>query len=503
MPAHSAMPWGWSSARGKILSGAWLGVLTYVIPPGLADEAVGDGLAWEMRLRSLPARVTLYFTLGLCLFSGTSYSGVFSQVTAGLGLTVPATTALTAARRRLGDKPLESLLRRLCAPLSPGCEPWSHVAGLLAVAWDGTGITVADTAANAAAFGRPGTPRRNGAPPAPQIRLVMLIACGTRAVLGAAAGPCRGKGTGERALAGQLTRHLRAGMLLLADRGFYSWGLWNAAAATRAALLWRMPGVLHLPVVQELPDGSFLSRIQDPDQVRARALRNAGRRRLRRPLPPDTAPVGGITVRVIEYALTVAGDDGTSRTERYRLLTTLLDCRAFPAAVLAGAYSRRWATETGWRECKAYLRGPGRALRGKTPALARQELWALLAVYQAVRVLIARAAAGAGLDPARISFTAALDAARRTMSTPRRHLRASLDAAEAEILSALVPERPHRICARTVKHIPFARWPARKTSQPPAPRRATRTATITPPGTSTPASPGQHKQPPTTKNQPP
>ena len=42
--------------------------MAYVIPPELADEAVGDGLAWEMRLRSLPARLTLYFTLGLCLF---------------------------------------------------------------------------------------------------------------------------------------------------------------------------------------------------------------------------------------------------------------------------------------------------------------------------------------------------------------------------------------------------------------------------------------------------
>jgi hypothetical protein len=264
-----------------------------------------------------------------------------------------------------------------------------------------------------------------------------------------------------------------------------------------------MPGVLHLPVVQELPDGSFLSRIEDPAQVQRRSLRNAGRRRRKPPLPPDTAPVPGITVRVIEYALTVTGDDGASRTERYRLATTLLDWRACPAATLAGAYCRRWAIETGWRECKTYLRGSGRALRGKTPALARQELFALLAVYQAIRVLIARAAAGAGLDPARVSFTAALDAARRTMSAPRRQLRASLEAAESEILSALVPERPHRICPRTVKRIPFARWPARKRGQAPLPRRATRTATITPPGTSTPTTKHQHKQPATTQTQPP
>ena len=84
MRAHRAMPWGWLSARGLALSGAWLGVLTHVVPPELVDEAVADGLAWEMRLRSLPARFTAYFTLGLCLFTGEPYQGVARQVTAGI-----------------------------------------------------------------------------------------------------------------------------------------------------------------------------------------------------------------------------------------------------------------------------------------------------------------------------------------------------------------------------------------------------------------------------------
>ena len=48
---------------------------------------------------------------------------------------------------------------------------------------------------------------------------------------------------------------------------------------------------------------------------------------------------------------------------------------------------------------RKHLRGPGRVLRGRTPELARQELWAYLAVYQAIRAIIVRAAAGAGLDP--------------------------------------------------------------------------------------------------------
>lgn len=81
-----------------------------------------------------------------------------------------------------------------------------------------------------------------------------------------------------------------------------------------------------------------------------------------------------MTVRVIAFTLTVTEDDGTARTQRCRLLTTLLDHRACPAGELAAAYARRWAIETGWREVKTYLRGSRRALRGKTPDLAYQEI---------------------------------------------------------------------------------------------------------------------------------
>ena len=166
----------------------------------------------------------------------------------------------------------------------------------------------------------------------------------------------------------------------------------------------------------ELPDGSWLTHINDPAAVRARAHKNGQRRRRGSTLPPETGPLPGITVRVIQYVLTVTTEDGRTRTERYRLITTLTDWRACPAAELAACYAWRWAIETGYRECKTYLRGPGRILRGRTPALARQELWAYLAVYQAIRAIIVRAAAGAGLDPDRISFTATLNAAQRTMT---------------------------------------------------------------------------------------
>jgi len=514
VPVHIAMPADRAPARERIRKDTWLGILTYVVPRGLVEEALrpaaeaARGLPRERqpRQRLLTPLVTVYFTLGLCLFCGAPYAVVFGRVTAGLKVLAPATAALSRARARLGSEPLKSLFEALCSPLTPRAEAWSHVCGLLAVAWDGTGIALADTPENAEAFGRPAAGgKKKGPPPAPSARVVMLVACGTRAVLGAAAGPFRGKDTAERALARQLLSRLHEGMLLIADKGFYSYSLWNAAAASGAGLLWRAVDSMHLPVVRELPDGSFLTHVNDPREVSRRSHKNGHRRRRGSRLGLDDSPLpGGTTARVIEFTLTVEEDDGTVRRERYRLLTTLEDHRACPAAELAAAYARRWAIETGWREVKTYLRGSGRALRGKTPDLARQEIWALLAVYQALRALIARAAAGAGLDPARVSFTAALRTARASVNTPRRGLRDALDAADTELRAALVPERKHRICARAVKRVPFTPFPAAQhTRNPPLSRHATFTLTISPPGKTTPHSPDQHHHPATSNDTPP
>jgi Insertion element 4 transposase N-terminal/Transposase DDE domain len=512
------MPRGWLSPRGRVLARAGIGVLSWVIPPDLVDEAVGEGLAREVRLRALPSRFGVYFVLGLCLFSGLPYGQVLRELTGGLegalaaaGWRVPATTALTAVRRRIGEAPLESLFRRLCSALSPGRSPWSHIGGLLAVAWDGTTVAAEASAENIAAFGKPGAPKRrparrgagaddglaaagdaDHAAGCPQLRLVTLVACGTRALLDAAAGPLRGKGTGEQALARELLGSLHRGMLLLADRGFYGYHLWTAAAATGADLLWRAKDDLHLPVVRDLPDGSWLTHVNDPRAARARLEKNGTRRRRGSPLPPETGPLPGITIRVISFTLTVTTDDGAARTEPYRLLTTLTDWQAHPAAGLAACYAWRWAIETGYRECKTYLRGPGRRLRGRTPGLARQELWAYLALYQAIRILIVRAAAGAGLDPDRISFTAALHAIRRTLPAARASMDTALASLETEILTTLVPERHGRIYPRAVSK-PISPYPSRRVRPGPISQHAQYTLTTTTPASRTTTSTHQDK----------
>jgi transposase IS4-like protein/DDE family transposase len=499
---HAVMGGRWSSIRGKVLAGVRIGVLSRWVTPGLVDEVLAEAGVAGGRFRALPGRLGVYFVLGLCLLSGRPGRAVLEDLAAGLdgelgaaGWQVPAPTALTKVRRRLGERPFELLFRRLAGPLGAGAAPWSHIGGLLAVAWDGTTVTAPASSENIAAFGRPAG-KKDGH--YPQVRLVTLIACGTRGLLGAALGPLRGRG--ERALARDLLGHLGRGMLLLADRGFYSYRLWNAAAGTRADLLWRVPASLHLPMVRALPDGSWLAHVNDPAEVTRRARRNGARRRRGSKLGPDTGPLPGITVRVIEFWLTAATEDGGTRTGRYRLITTLSDHRRYPAGHLAAGYAWRWAAETGYAELKTALLG-GRILRSRTPALARQELWAALAACQAIRAVIALAAAGAALDPGRISFTTTLHAIRRTLQDARTSPAAALAQTEASITAVLVPRREGRVCVRAVTR-PSSPFPSRRNAKAPIAQHAEHTITIShqpyPPQTTTdqPQNPGNRENEP-------
>jgi hypothetical protein len=498
----------WSSALGRVLAGIQIGVLARWVTPGLVDEVLaeaGQGAAGQ-RFRALPGRLGVYFVLGLCLFAGLPYQEVLRELAAGLGgaleaagWQVPASTALTGVRRRLGERPFELLFRRLAGALGAETAPGSLICGLVAAAWDGTTIKAPASEANIAAFGRPGG-RKDGH--YPQVRLLTLIACGTGGLLGAAAGPLHGKGTGEQTLARDLLGGLRAGMLLLADRNFYGYGLWTAAAGTGADLLWRVTATVNLLPVRPLPDGSWLAHVNDPAEVIRRARRNAARRRRGSTLPPETGPLPGITVRVIEFRLTVTTDDERTRTEGYRLITTLLDYRACPAAALAAGYARRWAIETGLREFKTYLRGPGRILRSRTPELARQELWAYLVICQLTRAVIALAAAGAGLDPDRISFTTTLHAIRRTLPAARTSPDTALAETEASILAVQVPRRQGRVCLRAVTQ-PTSPYPSRRNAKDPPARHAAFTLTIRHPAPPPETTPSQPRHPPDQQNQPP
>jgi hypothetical protein len=126
---------------------------------------------------------------------------------------------------------------------------------------------------------------------------------------------------------------------------------------------------------------------------------------------------------LVEFDVTVTDLRGRRRTSRIRLLTTLLDHQDYPAGELAQIYAERWQVEIAYLRLKKQLRGPGVVLRGRSPELARQEIWAFLIVYNALCDLAAQVAALEGIDPDEIAFVAVLriTRARLDADTPCRN----------------------------------------------------------------------------------
>jgi hypothetical protein len=257
------------------------------------------------------------------------------------------------------------------------------------VSIDGTTLDLADTVANEEAFGRPGASRGKSA--FPQLRMVSLVENGTHVLFGTEWGRYR---TSENALAAGALSHLEAGMLCLADRGFFGYALWKKAAATGADLLWRVKKNANLPCDRRLADGSYLSRIYASAKDR-RYDRDA------------------IVIRVIEYEL-----DGVEDGEPlYRLITTVLDDAKAPAVDLAALYHDRWEIENVFDEFKTHLRGRQAVLRSKTPELVEQELYGFLLAHFAIRGLMHEAALKADVDPDHLSFIHTVRVVRRKLPT--------------------------------------------------------------------------------------
>lgn len=377
-----------------------VGVLTRVYPPWLVDEVVSRCGRTEKRRRLLPARLVVYFLLAMALFSPAPYLEVMRHLSEGLrwaglwgGWEPPSKAAIFRARERLGAEPMAELFRQRACVLGTPAMPGVFWKRWRLMAIDGTRFDVADTEANAAAFGRPGSGRGEGRGGYPQVQVVILVECGTHAVIDAVLGGWR---DGEVRLAEDLARLLSPDMLVLGDRNLPSVRLWRALTSSGADLCFRIKVNRRLPVVKPLPDGSWLTRIRAHDDRR-----------------DGPAPV---TVRVIRYRL---NDPGRTGEDEYVLVTSVLDPAAAPAADLAKLYPERWECETVLDEIKTHQRGAKTVvLASKTPTGVRQEIYAHLLVHFALRALMAQAVAGSPepVDCDRLSFTTALRAARRTVT---------------------------------------------------------------------------------------
>ena len=411
-------------------------VIHQVIGLNEIQQVIADCQVKEQRVRQLPALLTVLLCLVMNLMTELSLRFVLIRLVRGTrllsdrGIGQLATKgAVSQARYRVGAKPLETLFKRVCRPIATPETPGAFAFGLRLVAIDGTVEEVADTPANARYFGRHHADR--GAAAFPQAQGVYLCECGTHVIFDAGFWPIH---TSEHVGAQRLMRSVEAGMLLMLDRGLYSYERVNTALQQDAQVLCRLSSTLKPTGVEVLPDGSYLSTIFPAD----RARRQAGEH---------------LVVRLIEY--TIDDPDRPGHGNVHRLLTTLLDPQAYPVLDLISLYHERWEVESTIDELDTHQRLLDRPFRSRQPVGVIQEWYGLLLAHFVIRSIMHQAAVSHQLDPDRLSFVDSLRLITDAISDfqlvhPGHHPRLWQRLLD-DIATCVLPPRVDRINPRVVK----------------------------------------------------
>ena len=415
-------------------------------PDWITQALTATGTA-TVRRRKLPAEYVLWLVIGMALFRDRSIREVVRHLDlvlpmAGRRRTVSG-SAIAQARARLGPRPLAALFAQSAAVWCAAAAAAERWRGLAVFGVDGTTLRVPDTAENTAAFGR-ATTRWESSSGYPLLRLVALMVLRRHLVADLAIG---GYHDSELALAEPLWAQLPDASLVIVDRGFATYTLFQQLADPARARHWltrAKTGQTAAPhrVVQRLGPGDALVELT-PSHCTRRA----------HPTLPAT-----LRVRAIRY-----------QRRGFRpqtLLTSLLDPDTAPAAELVALYHERWELELGFDEVKTHTLEREEALRSQTPARITQEVWGLAIGYNLVRLAMARVADRARVPPVRISFRHALQFIRLFWLTawatspgvlPRR-----LDALDDELALLILPERrSKRRYPRAVK-IKMSNYPRKR-----------------------------------------
>jgi hypothetical protein len=420
------------TAAAGVYAPGHIGELTQYLSFELVDDVLSQTKTVQRRLRDLPSRVGVYFVLALMLFPRLGYARVWQKLTAGLAgmvLPSPSEKALRDLRRRLGPAPFKALFEVVAGPLGQPRTPGVSYRGLRTVAFDGcNSLHVPDTERNRSWLGR--IRYRMGFAGYPTLPLMTLVETGTRGLIGAVLGSRADRD--EATLARRLLPLLHPGMVVLLDRAFDAAAFLTELNQTGARFLVRTKSTRRPLVLTHLPDGSFLSDL------------------------------GGLPVRIIDADLTVTGADGSRVRDRYRLITTLLDPDHHPAAELVRLYHERWEIEIAYLALRHTILD-GQVLRSQDRPGLEQEIWALLTLYQLLRMAMVTAVESRpDTNPDRASFTTALQTARDQLIAAAGILPTEQPGRPGQpdllgiigraVLATLLPPRRARWSTRTVKN---------------------------------------------------
>jgi hypothetical protein len=359
--------------------------LEQVIRPEDIQQALAASGRVNSRRCMLTHEVMLWVVLAMGLFTDLPIRQVFKHARRlRPGEDSPHRSSLCVARQRLGVEPVKRLFERIVRPLARPETPGAFYRGLRLMGMDGTVLDVPDSEANAAAFARPSAGER-GEGAFPQVRKLSLVELGTHVEVALVVDSIS---CGEHTMVEVLLPHLTPEMLLLLDRGFFSYPQWRRLDELGVGVLARVTSNLVLRPIRGLADGSYIAKIYKSSYDRDKDR-------------------DGIEVRVIRYTL----DDPrrVGHSEEHVLMTNLFDEELDPATELIVLYHERWEEELTFDEQKTH-QDPRRAtkpaqLRSETPEGAIQEVYAVSLAHFVIRSLMFEAAATVGLDPDGLSFT--------------------------------------------------------------------------------------------------
>jgi hypothetical protein len=303
----------------------------------------------------------------------------------------PRTGAYCRARRRLPEAFVSAAACAVGRGLDTKAERGWRWQGRRVYLFDGTTVTMPDTAANQAAYPQVYNQGSGLGFPIARVGAVISLACGAVVHLGF----CRyaGKGQGEVSLLRRLWDVLRPGDVLLADRLTANWanivflrerGLELVSRLNKAHRTADFRRGRRLGPDDHLVDWPKPTSIRSLDWKAYRAL-------------PDAVTVREARVRVMQPGF---------RTRSVVVVTTLLDPEQTTKEELAELYRARWNNELDLRSLKSTMQMG--ELRCKTPEAVRKEVWAHVLAYNLIRTVMAQAAARHEIPPRSISFKGAM-----------------------------------------------------------------------------------------------
>lgn len=364
----------------------------------LSESAVAQALkaldvVWLDRIFS--PLVTLWVFLGQVLSQDHSCRAAVARLIAhrisrGQRPCSAETGAYCQARKRLPEEFYAEVARKTGQSLDNSAKKEWLWKGRRVLTYDGSTVSMPDTAENQRAYPQPPQQRLGVGFPLARIAAFFSLSCG--AVLDLAICSYSGKGHSELGMLRKLWDILLPGDILLADRYMCAW---------HEIYLLKQRGIDTVTRVHHCRRVDFRrgKRFGTDDHLvewrRPGRIRSIDWQTLK--LLPERLTIRETRVRIQQPGF---------RCRSMVVVSTLLDAKAVGGSDLAELYRARWNAELDLRSLKQTLQMD--ILRCKTPELVRKEIWTHILAYNLIRTIIAQAATVHGIEPRTISFKGAI-----------------------------------------------------------------------------------------------